>query len=105
MTDGFLFTWLLQKEPLDGHIEEPLEPFVFLLGAKDLALVLLHSLLHGAEDLLRGRRQPVVQERVQQLQFSHLSLITVSSTGTFFCLHPMNRKYNLAGNARDTEVL
>lgn len=67
-----LLTWLLQQEPLDGHIQEPLKPLVFLLGAEDFALVLQHRVLHGAEDLLRGSRQPVVQERVEQLQFGHL---------------------------------
>ncbi len=66
-----VLTWL-QQEPLDGHIEEPLEPLVLLFGAQDFALVLHHRLLHGAEDLLCGRCQPVVQKHVQQLQFGHV---------------------------------
>lgn len=97
----FLLTWLLQQETLDGHIQEPLEPLVLLLGAEDLALVLQNGVLHGAEDLLRGSRQPVVQERVEQLQFGHLSPLTVSRTGTSFCLHPRTRKYGGAVGPRN----
>lgn len=88
-----VLTWM-QQEALDGHVQEPFEPLVLLLGAQDFGLVLQHRVFDGAEDLFGGRRQPVVQEHVQQLQFGHVCLsLTVSSGGTSFCLHPLPRKY------------
>lgn len=64
-------TWL-QQQALHGRVQEPLEPLVLLLGAQDLALVLLHGLLHGAQDLLRGRRQPLIKKGAEQLQLAHV---------------------------------
>ncbi|TNN88228.1 hypothetical protein EYF80_001444 [Liparis tanakae] len=48
------------QEPLDGDVQEPLKPLVLLLGAQDFALVLHHCALHGAENLVGGRSEPVV---------------------------------------------
>lgn len=66
-----VLTWL-QQQPLHGYVEQPLEPLVLLLGAQDLALVLRHRVLHGAEDLLGGRGEPVGEEHVQQVQAAHV---------------------------------
>lgn len=66
-----VLTWM-QQEALDGYVEEPFEPLVLLLGAQNFGLVLQHRVFNGAENLFGGRRQPVVQEHVQQLQFGHV---------------------------------
>lgn len=67
-----LLLLLLLQEPLHGHVQEPPESVVLLLGAQYLPLVLHQRVSDGAYDLLTGRRQSVVDEHVQHIQSAHV---------------------------------